>query len=87
MLPRASVLTLAAITTDPVVSAAWSDQGWEVEHMETFAVAWACESAGVPFAAILGVTNDVGPGAHAEWLANRAAVQEAVRRHAEAARR
>ena len=32
----------------------------EVEHLEAFAVAQACESAGVPFTAVLGVTHVVG---------------------------
>lgn len=75
----ARVLTLPAITTDPTVAHAFASDGWEAEHMETYAVGWACREAGVPFAALLGVTNDVGPTAHEQWIANREAVQDAVR--------
>ena len=52
---------------------------WQVEHMESWSVAAAAEAAGVPFVALLGITNEVGPEAHAQWLANRAAVESAVR--------
>jgi nucleoside phosphorylase len=77
-LPRASVLTVAAVTTDPALTARLGD-GWEVEHLEAYAVALACREAGVPFGVVLGITNDVGPDAHAQWRANREEVQEAVR--------
>lgn len=76
-LPVARVLTLAAITTDPTLAALHA-ANWEVEHMEAYAVALACAAAGVPFAAILGITNRVGPEAHAQWRANRERVQRAV---------
>jgi nucleoside phosphorylase len=76
-LATASVLTVAAITTDVGLAARLGDR-WEVEHLETFAVARACADARVPFAVVLGITNDVGPDAHGEWLAHRAEVQRAV---------
>lgn len=75
---RADVLTNLAITTSPDLAARFA-QDWEVEHMETFGVAWACHAAGVPFAAVLGITNTVGPDAHAEWLRHRSAAESAAR--------
>ena len=72
------VLTVAAITTDEALAARFSAD-WEVEHMEAYAVAFACAEAGVPFAAILGIANRVGPDAHAEWLRNHAAVEASAR--------
>ena len=76
-LPRARVLTVNAITTDPPLAALYARE-WEVEHMETYAVAYTCAKVGVPFVALLGITNHVGPEAHREWLANRDAAQKAA---------
>lgn len=72
------VLTVGAVTTDTQLAERLSD-GWTVEHMEAFGVALACQQAGVPFACVLGVTNDVGPEAHTQWLAHRDAAQAAAR--------
>lgn len=74
----ATILTQLAITTDPALSARLAAD-WAVEHMETYGAAWACHVAGVPFAAVLGITNMVGPKAHAQWLAHRAEAEAAVR--------
>ncbi len=79
----ASVLTLAAITTDPAL-AAQLGADWEIEHMEAYGAALAAAEAGVPFAAVLGVTNAVGPGAHEAWRAHRGHAEEAARAHARA---
>lgn len=54
--------------------------GAALENLEAFAVARAAASAGVPFAAVLGVANRVGPSGHEEWRrqhrgASRAACQ------------
>ena len=76
-LPRADVLTNLAVTTDRDLAARFA-AAWQIEHMETFGVAWACRAAGVPFGVVLGVTNHVGPDAHSEWVANRAAVEAAT---------
>jgi futalosine hydrolase len=42
----------------------------DVENLEAFAVARAAVTAGLPFAAILGISNIVGPSAHAAWKRN-----------------
>ena len=77
-LPRADVLTVSAITTDPTLMARLSD-GWQVEHMEAYGVGLACHKAEVPFVAVLGIANRVGPDAHTEWLENQASAQDAAR--------
>jgi nucleoside phosphorylase len=74
----ARVLTLAAITTAPAAVDQLA-RDWDLEHMEAYAAAWACRCAGVPFLAVLGVANRVGPAAHDEWRANRAAAEAAAR--------
>ena len=73
-----AVLTTGAVTTDPTLAGRLSD-GFSVEHMEAYGVARACADVGLPFVAILGIANVVGPDAHAEWLANRDAAQDAAR--------
>jgi futalosine hydrolase len=46
----------------------------DVENLEAFAVARAAAAADLPFAALLGISNAVGPAGHREW-----------KRHAESA--
>lgn len=75
---RVSLLTCGAVTTDPVLADRLAD-GWHCEHLEAFGVAYACQAKGIPFVAVLGVANAVGPDAHAEWLSHREAAQRAAR--------
>jgi nucleoside phosphorylase len=77
-LPRVDVLTVQAITTDADLADRLSD-GWQMEHMETYGAAWACARAGVPFAAVLGITSQVGPEAHTQWLLHRHEAQACAR--------
>lgn len=79
-----TVTTNLAITTDPALAARYAGAA-QVEHMELYAVGLACQRAGVRFGGVFGVTNRVGPGAHAQWLANRGACEAAARRAARAA--
>lgn len=81
-LPEADVLTTDAITTDESLAASYATQ-WSVEHLEAWGVAWACVAAGVPFVAVLGIANDVGPDAHAQWSAHRGKAESAARRAVE----
>jgi purine-nucleoside phosphorylase len=76
-LPEVTVASLVAISTDPGLAARLGAD-WQVEHMEAYGVASACAAEGVAFVAVLGITNRVGPGAHAEWRANRDACQAAA---------
>jgi len=48
-----------------------------VEHLESFAVLSVCAGR-VAATAVLAVANVVGPGAHAEWKANRVAAEAAA---------
>ena len=82
-LPAHRVLTTGAITTDPDLATQLAED-WSVEHLEAFAVAWTCHAVGVPFLAILGIANEVGPEAHLQWLTHRNAAQDAAREHARA---
>ena len=77
-LPRVDVLTVPAITTDPLLAERLSD-GWQVEHLEAFGAAFACQQMGVPFGLVLGISNVVGPEAHLQWLTHRQAAQDAAR--------
>jgi nucleoside phosphorylase len=77
-LPVVDVLTVGAVTTDPVLADRLSD-GWMVEHLEAFGVAAACAAAQIPFVAVLGITNQVGPNAHTQWLTHRNEAREAAR--------
>ncbi len=73
----ADVLTVSAITTDPsLVDQRSAD--WAIEHMETYAVAAAAAAFHVPLVVLLGISNRVGPHAHAEWLAHRAEAERAA---------
>jgi futalosine hydrolase len=63
---RVTVATTLAVTTDDDVACALSAKG-DVEHLEAFAVARACQEANVPFTAVLGIANVVGSRGRAEW--------------------
>ena len=77
-LPSHNVLTAGAVTTNERLAERLSD-GWEVEHLECYSVAYACQNKGIPFLVVLGIANEVGPLAHTEWLTNRDAAQQAAR--------
>jgi len=50
----------------------------KVENLEAFAVARACARRDVPFAAVVGISNVVGPDAHATWKAMAPVASAAV---------
>jgi futalosine hydrolase len=77
-IPQHSVLTTGAITTDLTLARRIAD-GYTVEHLEAFGVAIACQQARVPFVAVMGISNEVGPEAHTQWLTHRDAAQQAAR--------
>ena len=54
----------------------------DVENLEAFAVARAAAAADLPFAAILGISNNVGPSAHTAWKRNAARAAAAACRAA-----
>jgi nucleoside phosphorylase len=71
--PVVTVACPLAITQTAALARRIATTGVALENLEAFAVARAAASAGRPFAAVLGVSNVVGPGAHAEWRANHLA--------------
>jgi purine-nucleoside phosphorylase len=78
-LPAVPVLTTPAITTDRDLARRFAKE-WAVEHLEAYGVALACREERVPFVAVFGIANEVGPDAHAQWLLHRDAAQGAARR-------
>jgi nucleoside phosphorylase len=69
--PLADVACPVGITQSLEAGAALAQAtGAALENLEAFAVARVCAQAQVPFAAVLGITNVVGPSAHAQWAAN-----------------
>jgi nucleoside phosphorylase len=79
-LASVEVATTLGITVDDEVAARMARTGAEVEHLEAFSVAFACQAAGVAFAAVLGVSNLVGTNARAQWKANHLAASGAAAR-------
>lgn len=73
-LPVADVACPLAITRSATAArAAARGSGCALENLETFAVARAASSARIPFAAVLGIANRVGPAGHREWQRHAAA--------------
>jgi hypothetical protein len=67
-LPCADVACPLGITaTAKAAVAAGVLSGCALENLEAFAVARAAALAKVPFAAVLGIANRVGPAGHREW--------------------
>lgn len=63
-----SVATTVGITTDDGLAASLDAAGpWQVENLEAMAVALACESLGLAFAALFAITNEVGSQGRAQW--------------------
>jgi nucleoside phosphorylase len=52
--------------------------GATLENLEAFAVARVASAAGVPFGAVLGVANRVGPTGHEEWQRHHRAASRAA---------
>jgi nucleoside phosphorylase len=76
-----SIATVAcplAITQTTALAKRIAATGAALENLEAFAVARAAATAGLHFAAVLGVSNVVGPRAHAEWRANHLAASRAA---------
>lgn len=67
-IPVADVACPLAITTARVAArGVATSTRCAVENLEAFAIARAARTAQLPFAAVLGLSNKVGPTAHAEW--------------------
>jgi nucleoside phosphorylase len=70
-LPTVDVACPLAITASAAAArAAAKRSDCILENLEAFAVARAARIARIPFAAVLGVANHVGPQGHREWTVN-----------------
>jgi|GEM_PF-475345 len=68
-LPFADVACPLAITrSSRAAKTVAAISGCALENLEVFAVARAASRAKIPFAAVLGIANRVGPSGHREWL-------------------
>ncbi|MEI7703764.1 MAG: phosphorylase [Deltaproteobacteria bacterium] len=76
-LPAHDVAVTPAITLSEAGAAALARVA-AVEHLELSGVFAACAAVAVPVAAVLGVANRVGPGAHTEWRRENARVSARV---------
>ncbi len=66
---RGELATTAAITTDDALAEELARaSGCDAENLEALAVALACEDQGVPFAAVLACTNEVGSRGRSQWV-------------------
>ncbi|MDF2698194.1 MAG: 5-methylthioadenosine nucleosidase, partial [Labilithrix sp.] len=74
---EATIANTLGITTDDALAATLSSHG-QVEHLEAYGVARACQAASVRCAVILGVTNVVGSRGREEWRANHVATSARV---------
>ncbi len=74
----ATVACPLAITQATALARRIAATGPALENLEAFAVARAAAAARLPFAAVLGVSNVVGPRAHIEWRANHLAASRAA---------
>lgn len=78
-LRRVRVAATPGITLDDALARELGARsGCDVENLETLSVALACAGVGVPFAAVLAITNEVGAQGHAQWVANQRAAAEAA---------
>jgi nucleoside phosphorylase len=77
---RVTIASPCAITVDPGLAADFADRlGCDVEQSEAFGIALACAPYHLPFAAVLGVSHEVGPEAKETWrVTHRAAARAAA---------
>lgn len=71
------VAATSAITLDDSLAHELAERTTcDVENLEALSVGLACAGLGVPFAALLAITNEVGARGHDQWLAHREAAAE-----------
>ena len=71
----ARVANTLAITTDDALAASYRERGFEIEHLEAFALDVVPRE--IPCTALLGIANRVGSSARDEWKANAARAHRA----------
>jgi nucleoside phosphorylase len=77
---RVSVASTLSVTADVTLAAELAAQlNCDVEHHEAFGIALACAPYQLPFAAVLGVSHEIGPQARETWrVTHRAAAHAAA---------
>lgn len=66
------VLTVPSITKNDEWSKKISEQlHVEVEHLEVYSIAKACQDFQIPFVSVLGISNEVGSHSHEQWKINQ----------------
>jgi len=64
----ADVATVPSVTTSDGLARQLRERSrCSIEHLEAFAVAYACEQVQVPWVIVLGVANQVGPMGRQQW--------------------
>lgn len=66
---KISAISTPGISLDEELSRKLCEVG-TLENLELYGVAMAAQDFGIPWGAVLGVSNMVGPGAHSEWKEN-----------------
>jgi nucleoside phosphorylase len=76
---RAPLASVLAITTDDALARGLGERSRCCgENLEGAAVGLACAAAGVPFAALLACTNEVGSRGRAQWAGGHRAAAQAT---------
>ncbi len=76
-IPHAFALCLPSITTDENLAAECARHA-DLEHLELFGVALACQEFKIPWSGILGVANIVHKNAHIQWKQNHVNASESA---------
>jgi nucleoside phosphorylase len=77
--PQACTVCVPSVTSQAALAAELFKLG-DLENLETAGVAQACEVFGVPWWALLGVSNGVGPRGHEEWRMHHNSVSQAAQK-------
>ena len=67
---RVAIANTASITTEDALAHELAAQAHDVENLEALPVALACDAAAIPFAALFGITNEVGARGRSQWQAH-----------------
>ena len=76
-----TLATTMTVTSDDDLALRLAASGCTSENLEAFSVGLACKEAGIPFAAVMGVTNIVGAEGRKHWRQNHSAAARLVCAH------
>jgi purine-nucleoside phosphorylase len=72
-----SAVSTPGITVSQELAGVLAEQA-DFENLELYGVALAAEDFGLPWGAVLGISNVVGPGAHAQWREHHLTASQAA---------